>query len=164
MQQVEDKIQKAREIYYRRNGIKYRGEKEKKKHSISMGWIILLVLIIGIYGFQYKDFLMSADFKEKVRVFLNTPINFNNIKELFGAHKVQENTNEKVQEKVDEKPEAEEENNESLESEVVETPENTAVIWPFSGTVTSGFGQRESTDSRVSADHTGIDIAGNERR
>ena len=35
------------------------------------------------------------------------------------------------------------------------------VIWPHKGEITSNFGERESTDSRVTGNHTGIDIAGN---
>ena len=155
MQHVEEKIQKAREIYYRRNGIKFRGEKEKSRHT-GTGWIIFLLIIAAIYGYQYKDFLKSNELKNKMQEFLNTPVNFKSIRNFFSTSKKEENNQEQVKENI-------EVNNNNIEK-TVENTETLSIIWPFKGTVTSGFGPRESNDERVNGNHTGIDIAGNERR
>ena len=158
MQHVEEKIQKAREIYYSRNGIKFRGEKEKKRYS-GTGWIIVLLIIVAIYGYQYKDFLKSDGFKNRVQEFLNTPVNFKSIRNFFSTPQ-KEKPEENNQKQVKENTEA---SNNDIEK-AVESAEILSIIWPFNGTVTSGFGPRESNDERVSGNHTGIDIAGNERR
>ena len=167
MQQVEDKIQKAREIYYRRNGIKFRGEKEKEKRHIHIGWILILIIVAGIYLYQNKEYLTSQGFKDNVKTFLNTQVTVDKIKEFFGVHKPEEKTEEVIEEnKVENNSNLDDTANNQETQETAELTENletTAIIWPFQGTITSGFGARESTDSRVTPNHTGIDIAGNER-
>ena len=47
----EEKIQRAKEIYYRRNGISFRGEEKKKKHNKSFIFIILISLRLYISAF-----------------------------------------------------------------------------------------------------------------
>lgn len=157
MQHVEDKIEKAKQIYYRRNGIKYRGEAVQDKRKINI-WFIIVVIIVGVYAYQNKDFFQSAQFSNRVKSFLNTPINFKNLTNIFDVHKsdnVVEHTENAVESKTEES--VEETNN-------LEEPQGSSIIWPVNGSITSSFGERESVDPRVTTNHTGIDISGNERR
>ena len=143
---VEEKIQKAEEIYYRRNGIKYKETgKEKKSHPIRNLFAVIFLILI-ILGYNNKEFLGSEEFKTELKNFLNSKIDINN---LFN----QENSQESQQQ---------EENNENQIIEESNNKDQTSyeVIWPYKGTITSNFGERESSDSRVTNNHTGIDIAG----
>ena len=157
MPRVEDKIEKAKQIYYRRNGIKYRGETVQEKKKINI-WFIIVVIAVGFYAYQNKDFLQSAQLSNSVKSFLNTPINFKNLTNIFDVHK-SDNAEEYTKNAV-----------ETTTTEIIEQANNPekvqsiSVIWPANGTITSGFGERESEDPRVTTNHTGIDIAGNERR
>ena len=154
----EEKIQKAEEIYYRRNGINYRGEKKeknRKNHPIRKLFIIGLIIICA-YGYKNKEYLMSEEFQIQTKKFLNTKIDIQKIFGVENSSNKEENIlipQEKIEENniVAETPEKREENNIINE-----------VIWPYTGIITSDFGQRESTDTRVTSNHTGIDIAGNE--
>ena len=139
----EEKIQKAQEIYYRRNGINYRQSKPEKKHPIRNFIVVLLVIGI-VLGYQNKELLMSPEFQNQVKSFLNTKIDMNSI---FSPK--QENVENVPNVSVPEK------------EAILENTVTYDVIWPYNGTITSGFGTRTSDDSRVTANHTGIDIAGN---
>lgn len=146
----EEKIQKAQEIYYRRNGINYRGEKAKvqqvKSHTFRNLLIITLIILVS-YGYQNKEKLQSAEFQNEIKTFLNTKIN---IKDIFSTQ---------IQEKqTDNNPPAEAE---ALIEEQKNEVQEAKVIWPYKGEITSNFGERTSEDSRVTNNHTGIDIAGN---
>ena len=46
-----------------------------------------------------------------------------------------------------------------MEKDVISIKERYSIILPISGTITSGYGDRESTNSKVTPHHTGIDIA-----
>lgn len=173
----QEKIQKAEEIYYRRNGLNYRTEREQNSHptkSHPIRNIILIMMIIGA-GFAYsnKEMLTSPEFHEQVKMFLNTKIN---IKDIFSLEQIkQENTTNDTQpeqqsvqpntEQLAENIEAKQENQEAVVPEtiapVIPEPEKYEVVWPHKGEITSDFGTRESEDSRVTGNHTGIDIAGN---
>ncbi len=149
----EEKIQKAQEIYYRRNGINYRGERQivrqPKSHTFR-NFLIIILITISIYGYQNKEKLQSAEFQDEIKTFLNTKIN---IKDIFSSQ---------IKEKEPQTTDVQE-----TQSLVEELPDNVAeiqeykVIWPYKGEITSNFGVRESEDSRVTPNHTGIDIAGN---
>lgn len=151
----EEKIRKAQEIYYRRNGINYRGERIQTSTSKSHTFrnlIIISLIIACMYGYQNKEKLQSVEFQNEIKAFLNTKIN---IKDIFSSQ-IKENQpqNEAV-------PEAQSLLEETpIETETVQE-ESYKVIWPYDGEVTSNFGQRSSEDVRVSNNHTGIDIAGN---
>lgn len=168
----QEKIQKAEEIYYRRNGINYRGEKkETPKQTHTFRNIIVVLLIIGvIYGYENRETLQSAEFQNQIKTFLNTKIN---IKDMFSPsiESKNENTNpvedskkEETQEQVvSPAPEQlPEQTPDVQQEEIIEPIAEYKVIWPYKGEITSGFGQRESEDARVTGNHTGIDIAGNE--
>ena len=173
MQQADERIRKAREIYYRRNGVRYRGETEKNKKNHWKGIAFILVFIVGLYAYQYKDTQLSDEIQTKVKNILNTPINFSEIFNLTNKTQTAYIENKEVktdstteEEQTEEQSEQQEnEQNSQQDDSTTETEsEIYSVIWPFQGTITSGFGERESEDSRVGTNHTGIDIAGNERR
>lgn len=48
-----------------------------------------------------------------------------------------------------------------MEKDVISIKEKYSLILPLSGTKTSGFGDRESSNSKVTPHHTGVDIAAN---
>ncbi len=142
----EEKIQKAEEIYYRRNGIKSKEiNKDKKSHSIR-NLFITIIAVLAIIGYKNKDFLLSEEFKSQLKIFLNSKIDINNL--------WNKNTE---QPEITEDEELQTENIEKQDSQEI----SYEVIWPYKGTITSNFGERESTDKRVTSNHTGIDIAGN---
>ena len=72
----EEKIQRAKEIYYRRNGISFRGEEKKKKHNKSFIFIIVISLV-AVYLYQNQSIYFTTENKEKIKEFLNTKINLN---------------------------------------------------------------------------------------
>ena len=45
----EEKIQRAKEIYYRRNGISYRGEEKRKRSSPFKMFLIIILDCSNIY-------------------------------------------------------------------------------------------------------------------
>ena len=151
MQQVDEKIKRAMEIYYRRNGIRYRREKEKKIGRKK--WILILFIVVFAFGYKYRNYIFSEELKVQIKKILNTQLNLNNIKEFFLK---EENKNTTTG---DDSNFIENESTKQNEKEIDEL----SVIWPYVGYVTSGFGLRVSDDVRVGSDHTGIDIAGNFR-
>ncbi len=140
----EEKIQKAEEIYYRRNGMNYKEPKKEKNHILRNLFLLMLV-ILSFLGYQNKEYLLSEEFKKQAKDFLNTKININN---LFNEKQEETENNLEVENNINEEKE---ENLPTLDK----------IIWPYRGTITSKFGTRNSTDSRVKSNHTGIDIAGN---
>ena len=149
MQKSDEKIRKAEEIYCRRNGIRYRGEKVKSKtHNWNLGLILFLVL--AIYLYENNTTIFNDTMKKQVKSFLNTPIKFENILDFIKDKKSENEKQEKVQ-------------LEQTESTIEPEKKESTIIWPHRGEITSYFGERISEDTRVSSSHTGIDIAGNER-
>jgi len=87
----QEKIQRAEEIYYRRNGINYRTERpqtvlEPKSHPIRNFLIIIMIIGVG-FAYSNKDMLTSPEFQEKVKIFLNTKIN---IKDIFSLKQIKQ--------------------------------------------------------------------------
>lgn len=76
----DEKIRKAHEIYYRRNGMKYRSE-ETVQSTGGIGKIFILLLIIGaIVIYQNPKEILNNKWVEEIKVILNTKIN---LKEIF---------------------------------------------------------------------------------
>lgn len=170
----QEKIRRAEEIYYRRNGINYRAEKqqftrEPKSHPIRNLVLIMLILGAGL-AYSNKEMLTSPEFHEQIKVFLNTKIN---IKDIFSLEQIkQENKTSDTNPEQSPVTQATEQLTENMQANIEQTESNISeskvpivekfeVIWPHKGEITSNFGERESTDSRVTGNHTGIDIAGN---
>lgn len=147
----EEKIQRAKEIYYKRNGINFRGEEKKKKHN-KLFFIIIIISLVGVYLYQNQAKYFTQENKEKIKDFLNTKININEfIKQ-----------NNKVENDIKNETENLIENITNSAESIEEKDVSYSVIWPKKGTITSYFGKRESEDARVGKNHTGIDIAGEE--
>lgn len=170
----QEKIQRAEEIYYRRNGINYRAERlqitrEPKSHPIRNLVLIMLILGAGL-AYSNKEMLTSPEFHEQVKTFLNTKIN---IKDIFSLEQIkQENKTSDTNPAQSPVTQATEQLTENMQANIEQPESNISepegpivekfeVIWPHKGEITSNFGERESTDSRVTGNHTGIDIAGN---
>ncbi len=175
-----ERIKRAEEIYSKRRNPEDTKNYEKKNKSIYKNLFQILLLIdiaIGIVAFQNREYIFSDEFitqvnsyninvKEKIEEFTSTPDESNNI----------ENTTE-TEENVDSKEETEnqEETKTETQGAIVENEsnvelsqmeldaksilENYSVILPVSGTKTSGFGERESSNPIVTPNHKGLDIA-----
>lgn len=147
-------------------------------------------MVVAVLGYNNKEYIMSEDFQNKARTFLNTKIDIqkmiapsNNKAEENKKPAEEEKTNQVI---VEENVEAAGKSSEETITENVVNPEevpvsegmqegvtegkpeeisqvnvpNYEMIWPYKGTITSKFGKRESEDARVTSNHTGIDIAG----
>lgn len=153
----EDKIRKAHEIYYRRNGMKYRSE-DATTSSIGIGKILILIMLIGaVVVYQNPKDILNQKWLGEIKTILNTKINF---KEIFKKNEVKneiQTTENTVEEIVLEAETTEtsqlKENNETIQEY--------EMIWPYKGEITSGFGNRVSENENINGNHTGIDIAGN---
>lgn len=150
---------RAEEIYSRRNGINVNSN-SKKYFSIYKFLFQLLVLInlaIVFIAYKNKDYIFSFDFLNNMNDFYNINIG-DKINNFF-----QEENNEENNKKDDEKNDLTEENNvensENEISEVEKIKESYSFIKPLEGTITSFFGNRESSNPNISGFHTGIDIS-----
>lgn len=152
----EEKIQRAKEIYYRRNGISYRGEEKKKRNSPLKMFLIIILIGASVYAYENQEKILTQEKSKEIKEFLNTKIDINTL-----LKKQEVKDENKIENEITEESQVEESN--PKESQV-ETTQNYSVIWPIHGTITSNFGKRESSDVRVVPNHTGIDISGNERR
>ena len=161
----EEKIQRAKEIYYRRNGISYRGEEKRKRNSPFKMFLIIILIGASVYAYENKERIFTQETSKEIKDFLNTKIDVNSIfkkQEMKEENKTEnEITEEPTEEnKIEESQQAESQ----IEEQQSEPTPSYSVIWPIHGTITSNFGKRESTDERVVPNHTGVDIGGNERR
>ncbi len=152
-----EKIRKAEEIYYRRNGIK--PENKEKKKKVFLGSLIknifMVAIILGaVYAYENKEYLTSESFGTDIKQILNTKID---LKEIW--NKVVNNQNDSDIEK-ESKVVKEEENNfkEAIKEEMILSY---TYIMPLNGEISSEFGYRTSSNPNVEGNHTGIDIAGN---
>ena len=151
----EEKIQRAKEIYYRRNGISYHGEEKRKRNSPFKMFLIIILIGALVYAYENKEKIFIQEASKEIKDFLNTKIDVNSIFKKQEMKEENEITEEQTEEtKVEE--------NQPEEPKVDVVP-SYSVIWPIHGTITSNFGKRESTDERVIPNHTGVDIGGNER-
>ncbi len=144
----DEKIRKAHEIYYKRNGIKYRSEDTIKGKGTSK-LLILTIIIVVILGYQNQNIILKKNWLNEIKSFLNTKID---IKEIFTNEKSKNVSNEIKEVKTEEQV-----------SQIKEVQEETKyeIIWPYKGEITSGYGIRESANENINGNHTGIDIAGN---
>lgn len=153
----DEKIRKAHEIYYRRNGMKYRSEEAQASNS-GIGKILLIILVIGaIVIYQNPKEILNQKWLGEIKTILNTKINLKEIFKINEKPKETIQTENTVQEII---PEAEVLETSQLKEngEIIQQYE---VIWPYKGEITSGFGNRVSENENINGNHTGIDIAGN---
>lgn len=160
----EEKIQRAKEIYYRRNGISYRGEEKRKRSSPFKMFLIIILIGASVYVYENKEKIFTQETSKEIKDFLNTKIDVNYILKKQEMKEENKTENETKEEQAEENKIEESQQSESQTEEQQSKPTpNYSVIWPIHGTITSNFGKRESPDARVVPNHTGIDISGNER-
>lgn len=176
-----EKIKRAEEIYSKRNNLKLEtGETPKNKsiYKILFQVLVLLNIAIIIVAVQNREYIFTSEFIEQVNKY-NINIK-EKIEEVFTYNENGEaSTNN--EEKVEKKEEAEKKANEAAqepkqqdgalveneekkelsqaEQDVQNIKNNYAFILPIQGIKTSGFGDRESTNKKVTKHHTGIDLA-----
>ena len=153
----EEKIQRAKEIYYRRNGIKYRGEIKKNRSGKKWMFLFLFIVLI-VYVYQNRIMLFSVETGNQIKNLLNTRIDLTEYINRYKNSKQDVNNSTLQKEEIEENQIQNDENQEESN-----TTEVYSMIWPLKGMITSRFGKRESGDTRVGNNPTGIDIAGNER-
>lgn len=162
-------------------------EPPKKKKSFilwAIGKIVYISLIVScVYAYNNKDYFLSEQFKKDFNSFVNKPMNMNTILEILDSNF----NNNELKEK-DSSNEIDSNNtsvNKITENGIVYVNEISAQLvkttniksknekvtiqeiiknnckfkLPLKGTITSRFGNRESTYANVSKNHTGIDIS-----
>lgn len=176
-----EKIRRAEEIYARR---KNSDEDEKKNSSRSIYKILfeillLINIVIILVAIQNQKYIFTEDFikqvnsynvniKSKIEQIFTTPstapkINVENEKKeeniasesmvVSGesndvSSALVENDAEEVQVELSQE-----------EQDVLAIKNNYSIILPISGIKTSGYGERNSSNSKVTKFHTGVDIA-----
>ena len=177
----EDRIRRAEEIYQRRknelgkNYARVNVENNKKDFTIFKKIFFQLLICIVIYAIFYlintTNYVFSDNVLNKTKEILSYDINIQNLYSR-GKKYINMFIKKEVNEK-DESAESKEEiNNEvnaeeiheevpltQMELDVKDILNSTSFIIPLNGEITSRFGLRESTDPRVTKNHTGIDIA-----
>lgn len=147
----DEKIRKAHEIYYKRNGIKYRAEEASRSKGVNK-LVILLIIGCTIIIYQNQNNILNGKWLDEIKKILNTKINFSSFTQ--NSNTLQENKTDNLEEtsKIIETQESQ---------EIQEKTEQYEIIWPYIGEITSYFGKRESENTNINGNHTGIDIAGN---
>lgn len=178
-----EKIRRAEQIYYRRNNInvpminkKENNIKGTIKTKIFFNLLILFNISVIVFAIQNKDFIFTKEF-------LGVIANYNNevslkiteyIKGIWKSDIEEENSNvvednqiveqeNPVQEEsieAEEKQEiAESSSINEMELDIQNLKAAYTFIKPIDGTISSGFGARESAYQNVTGYHTGLDIA-----
>lgn len=165
-----EKIRRAEEIYSKRNNLKLGSEsnvKNKSIYKILFQILVLLNIAIVIVAIQNRDYIFTPDFINQVNMY-NINIKAK-IEEMFTYNEENpiekgkvESKKEKADDKVKEGALVENEVKKELsqmEKDVQDIKSNYSLILPIEGVKTSGFGERESTNTKVTKNHTGVDIA-----
>ena len=149
---------RAEEIYSRKNGINIRNNNKKyfSIYKIFFQILFLINLAISFLVYKNKDYIFKDDFLNSVNNFYNI-----NIGEKINSFFYDENNIEN-NDKKDDNIEIENKDTEEISEEknVDENlKESYSFIKPVEGTITSFFGNRESSNPNISGFHTGIDIS-----
>ena len=187
----EEKIRRAEEIYFRRNGHEEvkRKRNDKKtinvKHKILLDLLIMFNLTILVFCVQNKDYIFTKEFIGKMDEY-NSNASGKILNVLNSFFREEEENENKINEK-DENESNIEDGNSILEesNRIVENKESSnefentissinememdiknlkiayKFVNPLKGTVSSRFGARESKYQNVTGYHTGVDIAAN---
>ena len=165
--------------------------KRKLIKKMVLQMIVCTIIYAIIFTISNSEQIFSRDIINKAKEILSYDISFDSLRNIansyFNSLKVNpDENNEQVNEEINntennniqevinsevinetqegiggtDEPEqtAEEKTQEQLDIEYIK--QNINIIWPLTGVITSGFGTRTPTDI-VSANHYGIDIAGN---
>lgn len=178
----EEKIRKAIEISQRRNrNYEYQrmakvNVTNKKDYKLFKRMILQIVICLLIYAIFYMitttNYIFSDSVINQTSSILNYDINFN---ELYNKGKdyikgiinnknisnetVSNTTQEESKEDENKENIAQVKSTTQMEKDANYLKENYEFIKPISGTITSGFGEREVTSKVMTKDHKGIDIA-----
>ena len=178
----EEKIRKAIEISQRRNrNYEYQrmakvNVTNKKDYKLFKRMILQIVICLLIYAIFYMitttNYIFSDSVINQTSSILNYDINFNELynkgKDYIKGIINNKNISNETVSNTTQKESKEEENKENIaqvksttqmEKDANYLKENYEFIKPISGTITSGFGEREVTSKVMTKDHKGIDIA-----
>ena len=184
----EEKIRRAEEIYYRRNNQTYpvRKKEDKKiknvKYRMLLNLLIMFNLAVIVFCIQNKDFIFTKEFIEKMDEYNNNATG--KILNVFGSFFEEEENNNNIinnsenilntdgNQNIIEMQNVTNENNNvksdyentissinEMEMDISNLKAAYKFIKPLQGTVSSGFGARQSKYQNVTGYHTGIDIA-----
>lgn len=177
-----EKIRRAEEIYSKRKNLQDGKEidaysnKKKGMYKILFQVLILLNISIIIVAIQNKDYIFTENFLNQINSY---NINIKDKFESWLTYKKNENSLENDAPKAEVTENKEENNSQDtnpevqgalvendapkelsqMELDVKTIKEKYSIISPVNGTKTSGFGERESSNSKVTSNHTGVDIA-----
>lgn len=148
----EESNRRAKEIYSRKNGINM--EINRKRYFFIYKFLfqllVLLNLSIVFVLYNNRNFVFSNEFLNTINEFYNINIS-QNISRFFSDEN-----------EIEKKDENSQNVTEKITTEEVEKKEDYSFIKPLDGTITSFFGERNSTNPSVSKFHTGIDISASE--
>jgi murein DD-endopeptidase MepM/ murein hydrolase activator NlpD len=178
----EEKIRKAEEIYFRRNNQTYQTNKKEKgktkniKYKLLFNVLIMFNLAVIVFFVQNKDFIFTNEFIEKISEYNSNATG--KILEVFAfilsdkendnmQNQINENTIIEESQTIMENPNVNIENNyensvssiNEMEMDIKNLKAAYKFCNPLKGTVSSGFGARESKYQNVTGYHTGVDIA-----
>ena len=183
----EEKIRRAEEIYYRRNNQAYpvRKKEDKKiknvKYKLLLNLLIMFNLAVIVFCIQNKEFIFTKEFIKKMDEYNSNMTG--KILNVFGSFFEEENNNNTInnnenvlitneKQNVVEMQNVIDENNgvknnlentissiNEMEMDISNLKAAYKFINPLQGTVSSGFGARQSKYQNVTGYHTGIDIA-----
>ena len=182
----DEKIRRAEEIYFRRNGHEEFGRKKEEKKSINVRNKLLLHLLIMfnltilVFSIQNKDYIFTKEFLGKVEEyngsvsgnilnFINTFLGDNN-NDADNENTLIENESINILEESSIIVENENLSNElenvvssinEMDMDIRNLKASYKFVTPLNGNVSSGFGARESKFQNVTGYHTGVDIAAN---
>ena len=183
-----EKIKKAEEIYSRRKNLEDEDKKPKNVYKFMFELLILITITIIVIAIQNQKYIFTKEFIDKVNscnINLKNKIESVLIRVDRNKDIVKRDDNTKVEEsegisgeannvssailvenelesETDILPQQEQQEQQELsqeEKDIIEIKEKYSIILPINGVKTSGFGERESTNSKVSKNHTGVDIA-----
>lgn len=172
-----EKIRRAEEIYYRRNNKnislvskKENNVKESLKTKILFNLLVLFNISIIVFAIQNKDFIFTKEFLGVITDY-NNEISLKITEYIEGIWKSDtqgeeqsdvKEENEPIEEtqEVQEKTEISESSSiNEMELDIQNLNAAYSFIKPIEGTISSGFGARESEYQNVTGYHTGVDIA-----
>lgn len=183
----EEKIRRAEEIYFRRNNQTYpiRKKEDKKiknaKTRLLLNMLVMFNLAVIVFCIQNKDFIFTKEFIKKMDEYNSNMTG--KILNVFGSFFEEENNNNTInnnenvlitneKQNVVEMQNVIDENNgvknnlentissiNEMEMDISNLKAAYKFINPLQGTLSSGFGARQSKYQNVTGYHTGVDIA-----
>lgn len=172
-----EKIRRAEEIYARRRGIEIEENEEKNKnfiiYKIFFRTLLLFNIIVVVLCIQNKELIFKEEFLNKFSIYsqiidekINLFINELKDEKTITENQVVEDTSEAII--IETQSVAQLANSEQNVEKVEEIAQEPTIIdkikngysfiKPVEGTVTSFFGDRQSTYQNVTGNHKGIDI------